>query len=90
MKRNITVLEKTGRNNKKKVSTFFKTNSIELVPESLLKKTANTFFEHLEDHLCFLNQGQDKSFIDSIDLQTAIEVGSKYSCPHLHALIKIL
>jgi len=82
MKRNITVLDKTGRNNKNKVSTFFltiNTNSIELVPESSLKKTANALFEHLEDHLCFLNQGQDKSFIDSIDVQTAIEVGSKYS-----------
>jgi len=72
MKKNITVLEKTGRRNKNKISTFFltiNTNSTDLVSKSFLKKIASKFFEHLEDYICFLNKSQGKDFIDSIDIQ---------------------
>lgn len=92
MQKTIRNIEKTGRINNHKISNFFltlNTNSAELISPSLLRKKGNEFFEHIEEFFRFLIPGQGVNFLDSIDIQTAIESGSKYGRVHLHALIKV-
>jgi len=78
-----------------KVSTFFLTVSInlqDLISKAQMREVAERFFNQIENHFRFLNckhpETNNISYVDSIDIETAVEKGKKQEQVHLHRFIK--
>lgn len=93
--RTIHFQDKSKGLGKDKVSSFFLTcnsQSRDLISEALMKEVAQRFFEKIEDYLRFLDKDprrNNNSYIDDVDIQSAVETGKKEKRVHLHALIRI-
>jgi len=78
------------------VSTFFLTassNSQDLISEAQMREVAEQFFNQIENHFRFLNckftETNNVSYVDLIDIKTAVEKGKKQEQVHLHGFIKV-
>jgi len=58
-----------------------------------MREVAELFFNQIENHFRFLNhkfpETNNVSYVDSIDIETAVEKGKKQERVHLHGLIKV-
>ena len=95
MRKRINIVDKKKGFGDDKVSTFFLTvnsNSQDLITEEQMKEAAQVFFEHIEDFFRYLNKKNpdrnNPEYIDSLDIESAVETGKKEKRVHLHALIK--
>jgi len=58
-----------------------------------MREVAEWFFNQIENHFRFLKcehpESKNVSYVDSIDIETAVEKGKKQERVHLHGLIKV-
>jgi len=96
MQKQINIIDKTKGFGSNKVSTFFLTvssNSQDLISEAQMREVAEWFFNQIENHFRILNhkftETNNVSYVDLIDIETAVEKGKKQEQVHLHGLIKV-
>jgi len=96
MQKQINIIDKTKGFGSNKVSTFLITvnsNSQDLISKVQMREVAERFFNQIENHFRFLNhkhpETNNVSYVDSIDIETAVEKGKKQERVHLHRLIKV-
>jgi len=84
MQKQINIIDKTKGFGSYKVSTFFLTvnsNSQDLISKAQIREVAEQFFNQIENHFRFLNhkfpETNNVSYVDSIDIETAVEKGKK-------------
>jgi len=96
MQKQINIIDKIKGFDSDKVSTFFLTvnsNLQDLISEAQMREVVERFFNQIENYFRFLNhkfpETNNVSYVESIDIETAVEKGKKQEEVHLHGLIKV-
>jgi len=84
MQKQMNIIDKSKGFGSDKVLTFFLTvnsNSQDLISKVQMREVAEWFFNQIENHFRFLNhkfpETNNVSYVDLIDIETAVEKGKK-------------